>query len=175
MLIRISKIIFFITLLGCTEISKSEYNSQELLECVLSEFINDEKPSKKVNVLIFENQYWTDSTSYISIQIDTKNLFDLEGEPRTTSFQGMNIYQYLETVDTNSYKKPNDLTHTMANRLKWKKEVKEKIENANNNISPPYDPPKIEFVYHTKRKCISEYFVLGSLLETLNQNCNKCK
>ena len=173
MFIRVSTILILIIISGCIEISKPRFNSQELLECILSEFINYNKPFNNANIIILDMENWTDTTSYISINLDTENLLDLDGEYWKTSFQGINVYQFLSSVDTNLYRNPNNLANTVKNNLKWKKYTKEKIKD--NDVYYPYDPPKIDFIYNKKRKCIKKFFVYKNLHNILNNKCDKCK
>ena len=127
-----------------------------------------------MNIYLTDANNWTDSTSYIMVTIDTRNLFKLEGEFWTSKYNGFKIHQFLTSVDTSKTRNIDDLTQTTLNRLKWKKQTKKLIPN-NEDITPPYDPPRLHYVYNPKRECIEEYLAEGEFKEILIQQCKLCK
>ncbi|MBK8346511.1 MAG: hypothetical protein IPL08_02415 [Saprospiraceae bacterium] len=146
---------------------------EAILECVLGHLIAKSEVEKSMNIYITDANKWTDSTSYVSITIDTKNLYKQEGEFWTSKYKGYKIHQFLTSVDTSISRNIEDLTQTTANRLKWNKQTKKFIEN-NEEFSPPYNPPKIHFIYNPNKKCVEKYLAEGEFKEVLIKLCKLC-
>ena len=157
---------------GCSNNTKPKCTTDELLECVLWHLIEVHNPSTNNNIVIRDMQNWSDSSSYISTIIDVANLYDIEGELWVTTYRNMKINLILGSVDYNSIRNQNDLGNITVNKLKWHKQV---IKRKSESIAQFYDPPTIDFIYNTKRKCIEAFMGSSDLVNILNKECQKCK
>ena len=83
---------FLLVLCGCTNPNKPELDSEQILECILWHLIEDHDAEKSMNIVVSDVKNWTDSTSYISVTIDTKNLYELNGEFWAAKYNGFKIY-----------------------------------------------------------------------------------
>ena len=170
---KYNPIIFLILLIGCVNTNNSNTEHEAILECVLQSLITHSDVDTSMNIYITDSSKWTDSTSYVSVAIDTENLFTLEGEFWTSNYNGFKIYQFLNSVDTGYSRNIDDFTQTTSNRLKWNKQSKEIVEQQM-EITPPYNPPNVDFIYNPSKKCIENYLVNGKFKSTLHSMCKSC-
>ncbi len=168
------KIILLLFFCGCRNPNNPDFETEQILECVLSHLIDKSDSEKSMKVFVSDVKNWTDSTSYISVTVDTKNLRKLEGEFWVSKYNGYKIHQFLTSADTGLARDIDDLTQTTANKLTWKKQTAELFDSLDKEFPPPYDPPKIDFIYNPKRKCVEEYLVEGLFIEILNEQCKLC-
>jgi hypothetical protein len=147
-----------------------------MLECILIEILNTFEPQSESRIFISESIGWTDSSSYVSITIDTEKLLNIQGEILKSQFRNFTIYQSVTSIDSTNKGKYNNHAIRVPNHFKWQKvDIKVNKEDED-NISPPYNPPRFHFEYFPHKNCIQYFKGAENIGREISKSCKTiCK
>jgi len=118
------------------------------LECVL-EGIKIEFEGK--NIIVGQADGWTDSTSLITVLLESKSFNIPISSDLIGIYKGNDIFlnqRSLDSMDSKQYEQ-------IQNNITWKYYLPE-IEGNTDIVMPPYEPAIVQIEYNNKKKCFGK-------------------
>ena len=171
-------LVFLILIVGCRN-DYSSINNEQLLDCVLDNFIDHIPEDGKEHVIgIGETTGWTDSSSYLIIILKFKDAYG--GNRLHAEYRGYDIYYQQGHMLSDSVGVVRiqdveiDTSKRIASKLKWKI-VTSPAQNQSDELNYELHPFKIDLIYDQNKKCVE---ILNSstteLEKSVRLNCNVC-
>lgn len=163
-------------LLLLTIINSCNYNSKkedQLLECILNNYIKDFNLSKGDIISMNYKINWTDSTS---IAVISNNRFKGNKEKDiffSSSYNDIKIYLLIKNqkgVDGKS-----SLNFLISNNLVWKVKKSDENKKIDYRLNDYEELNSIQVVYNLDKKCIQKIIVgPKNLISDIYESCNIC-
>lgn len=132
-------------LLSCKNEATIIISDNTQLECILDTYIRNNKTKNNSYIYVNENQYWSDTTSVISLSL--VNTIIHNDNIKLSVYKNNKIIYLLS-----SFKNYTNKNNTISNKLKWDYKF-----NSNNELKENYvSEYEMQFIYNVKNKCISK-------------------
>ena len=165
----------FFCLIQC---QNKSFDKPPILESLLDNYISEGMVDKGCSVLVIETKGWSDTTSIIRILSTEKENIILKNIYKA-KYKGIDIYfeyRVFKSIGSGEVLSISKTQEAISNNLNWKRvTLKSSVKKNDDHVFFEHFN-EIQFLYHSKRKCIFRMdYLVNKQINQIVSPCFECK